>query len=95
MAIEKGTFNGCDNLTKITIDTNIVQLMDGAFAGAPNLAKIYVKHATAEPLGVGDAVFEGAPANVKMVLVTQESYESFVADYFWSKYGPYMILEKE
>ena len=95
LAIEKGTFNGCDNLTKITIDTNIVQLMDGAFAGAPNLAKIYVKHATAEPLGVGDAVFEGAPANVKMVLVTQESYESFVADYFWSKYGAYMILEKE
>ena len=95
LAIEKGTFAGCENLTKITVNTNIVQLMDGAFGGAPNLAKIYVKHATAEPLAVGDAVFEGAPANVKMVLTTQESFESFVADYFWSKYGAYMILEKE
>jgi hypothetical protein len=95
LAIEKGTFEGCENLTKITVNTNIVQLMDGAFGGAPNLAKIYVKHASAEPLAVGDAVFEGAPANVKMVLTTQESFESFVADYFWSKYGAYMILEKE
>ena len=95
LAIEKGTFEGCENLTKITVNTNIVQLMDGAFGGAPNLAKIYVKHASAEPLAVGDAVFEGAPANVKMVLTTQESFESFVADYFWSKYGAYMVLEKE
>ncbi|MBQ7321640.1 MAG: leucine-rich repeat protein [Clostridia bacterium] len=95
LAIEKGAFAGCENLTKITINQNIVQLMDGAFADCPNLAKIYVIRESAEGLGVGDAVFEGAPANVKLVLTTQESYESFVADYFWSKYGGYMILEKE
>lgn len=95
LAIEKDAFAGCENLTKITINSNIVQLMDGAFAGAPNLAKIYVIRDSAEGLGVGDAVFEGAPSNVKMVLTTQESFESFVADYFWSKYGAYMILEKE
>ena len=95
LAIEKGTFAGCENLTKITINSNIVQLMDGAFADCPNLAKIYVIRDSAEGLGVGDAVFEGAPASVKMVLTTQESYESFVADYFWSKYGGYMILEKD
>ena len=95
LAIEKNAFAGCENLTKITINSNIVQLMDGAFAGAPNLAKIYVIRDSAEGLGVGDAVFEGAPADVKMVLTTQESFESFVADYFWSKYGAYMILEKE
>ena len=94
LAIEKNALAGCDNLTKLTINSNIVQLMDGAFAGAPNLAKIYVIRDSAEGLGVGDAVFEGAPANVKMVLTTQESFESFVADYFWSKYGAYMILEK-
>lgn len=95
VAIEKGTFAGCENLTKVTINSNIVQLMDGAFADCPNLAKIYVIRDSAEGLGVGDAVFEGAAAGVKMVLTTQESYESFVADYFWSKYGEYMILEKE
>ena len=95
LAIEKDAFAGCDNLTKITINSNIVQLMDGAFAGCPNLAKIYVIRDSAEGLGVGDAVFEGAASGVKMVLTTQESFESFVADYFWSKYGEYMILEKE
>lgn len=95
LAVEKGTFAGCEALTKITINSNIVQLMDGAFADCPNLAKIYVIRDSAESLGVGDAVFEGAPAAVKMVLTTQESFESFVADYHWSKYGAYMILEKE
>ena len=95
LAIEKGTFAGCETLTKITINSNIVQLMDGAFADCPNLAKIYVIRDSAEGLGVGDAVFEGAAAGVKMVLTTQESFESFVADYFWSKYGEYMTLEKE
>jgi len=95
LAVEKGTFAGCEALTKIVINSNIVQLMDGAFADCPNLAKIYVYRDSAEGLGVGDAVFEGAPATVKMVLTTQESFESFVADYFWSKYSGYMILEKE
>lgn len=95
LAIEKGTFTGCDALQTLIIHDNIVQLMDGAFSGAPNLKKIYVHRESAEGFGVGDAVFEGAPADVKLVLTTQESFESFVADYFWSKYGGYMILEKE
>ena len=92
-AIEKDAFAGCDKLTKITINSNIVQLMDGAFAGCPRLAKIYINRDSAEGLGVGDALFAGAAEDVKMVLTSQEAFDSFVADYFWSKYGAYMILE--
>lgn len=94
LAIEKNAFNGCENLTKITIKSNILQLMDGAFAGCQRLTKIYIVRDSAEGLGVGDALFEGAASGVKLVLTTQESFESFVADYFWSKYGAYMMLEK-
>lgn len=94
LAIEKNAFSGCENLTKITINKNIVQLMDGAFADCPKLAKIYVIRDSAEGLGVGDGAFEGAANGVRMVLTTQESFESFVADYFWSQYGEYMILEQ-
>lgn len=94
LAINTGAFEDCDKLTKLTIDTHIVQLMDSAFSGAPNLAKIYVRHEDADALGVGDHVFDGAASNVKMVLTTQTSYESFIANYFWSKYGEWMILEK-
>ena len=93
LAIEKNAFAGCENLTKLTINSNIVQLMDGAFADCPKLAKIYVLRDSAEGLGVGDAVFEGAASGVKMILTTQEAFESFVTDYFWSQYGEYMILE--
>lgn len=94
LAIEKNAFADCENLTKITINSNIVQLMDGAFADCPNLKKIYIMRDSAEGLGVGGDVFAGAPSGVKMVLTTQESFESFVADYFWSKYGEYMTLEE-
>ena len=93
LAIESGTFAGCENLTQITINSNIVQLMDGAFADCPKLAKIYVIRDSAEGLGVGENVFEGAATGVKMILPTQKACESFVTDYFWSNYGVYMILE--
>jgi len=93
LAIDSGAFAGCENLTRITINSNIVQLMDGAFADCPNLEKIYVIRDSAEGLGVGEDVFKGAASNVKITLTTQEAFESFVTDYFWSKYGEYMILE--
>lgn len=93
LSIERGAFSGCENLIQISINSNIVQLMDGAFADCPKLAKIYVIRDNAEGLCVGEDVFEGAPSNVKMILTTQESFESFVTDYFWSQYAEYMILE--
>ncbi|MEF2836972.1 MAG: leucine-rich repeat protein [Oscillospiraceae bacterium] len=93
LAIERNAFAGCENLSQITIGSNIVQLMDGAFANCPKLEKIYLLHNSAEGLGVGEAVLEGAAGDVKIVLTTQEAFESFVADYFWSQYGEYMILE--
>ena len=67
--------------------------MDGAFADCPNLAKIYVLRDGAEGLAVGENLFENAAEGVKLVLTTQSAFESFVADYFWSPYGEYMILE--
>ena len=93
LAIEKDTFAGCEKLTRITINSNIVQLMDGAFAGCPRLAKIYINRDNAEGLAVGDAAFEGVAKDSKLVLTSQEAFDSFVSDYFWSKYGEYMILE--
>jgi len=93
LAVESGTFAGCENLTQITINSNIVQLMDGAFADCPKLAKIYVVRNSAEGLGVGEDVFKGAANDVKMILTSQEAFESFVSDYFWSNYGGYMVLE--
>lgn len=94
LAIEKNAFAGCENLAKITIQGNIAQLMNGAFADCPNLKKIYILRNSAEGFGVGDALLEGAARDVKLVLTTQEAFDSFVTDYFWSEYGAYMILEK-
>ena len=93
LAIAGNAFAGCENLSRITINSNIVQLMDGAFADCPNLAKIYVLRDGAEGLAVGENLFENAAEGVKLVLTTQSAFESFVADYFWSPYGEYMILE--
>ncbi len=95
LAVEKGAFTGCGELVDIVIGEHITQLMDGAFADCPKLSKIYLKHQSAEGLGVGEGLFEGAPGNAKLVLTTQESFDSFVPDYFWSKYSDRMILEKE
>ena len=94
VAIEKNAFAGCENLTKLTFKSNVVQLMDGAFADCPKLGKIYILRDSAEGLGVGEALLEGAAGDVKLVLTTQEAFDSFVTDYFWSEYGAYMILEK-
>lgn len=93
VAIESNAFAGCENLSKITINKNIVQLMDGAFADCPHLAKIYIAHDNAEGLAVGEELLADAADGVKLVFTTQSAFESFVADYFWSPYGEYMILE--
>ena len=93
VAIESKAFAGCENLSKITINSNIVQLMDGAFADCPHLAKIYIVRDSAEGLAVGENLFTDAAEGVKLVLTKQSAFESFVADYFWSPYGEYMILE--
>ena len=94
LAINTGAFEGCDKLTKLTIEKHIVQLMDGAFSGANALAKIYIHNDDADSIGVGDRLFDGAASGVKLVLTTQTSYESFIANYFWGKYGAWMTLEK-
>ena len=93
LAIEKNAFAGCQNLTKITIEGNIAQLADGAFADCPQLSKIYIIRDSAEGLAVGDALLDGAASDIQIVLTGQQSFESFVADYFWSQYGEYMIME--
>ena len=93
VAIESNAFAGCENLSKITINSNIVQLTDGAFADCPHLTKIYIVRDSAEGLGVGENLLVDAADGVKLVLTSQSAFESFVADYFWSPYGEYMILE--
>ena len=87
LAIAENGLSGLDELRQLTINDNIVQFFNGAFAGCPALEKIIMNHKAPGDALVGDQLFNGASETAKLYYSTEEIMHSFVADYFWGVYA--------
>jgi hypothetical protein len=56
--IDKSGFEGCTNLTNVTIPSSVTEVRNYAFAFCPSLAGVYFKGNA--PSVVGGGVFQGA-----------------------------------
>ena len=93
IAIGSNAFQGCDNLKYIYIQPNITRIMQDAFDGAPRLTEIHIDNDSgANVLIPGVGLFDDVPNRVR-VYVPQDSFGTFLADYFWGNYND--RLEKE
>lgn len=92
VAIGEGAFTGCTSLKEIVVYSNIIQFFDGCFRGASSLQRLVMYHTIAEGVGVGEGLFDGAPAGTKIYYSTQDAFSNFVSDYYWSQYSPRMDI---
>lgn len=95
IAIGQNTFEGCDSLQTVYIQSNISRIMQGAFDGAPRLTAIHIENeAGANILIPGTGLFDNVPARLK-VYVPKSAYGVFLADYFWGNYNDRLVSESD
>ncbi len=87
LALGEAALAGCSALKEVTINANIIQFYDAVFEGCTSLKKLHMCYESAEGIGVGSKLFQGAPKEAKMYFSSKAGYESFVSDYFWGPYG--------
>ena len=93
LALAAGGLSGCDELRQLTVDKNIVQFYDGAFAGCPSLTKIIMNYTSPDEVAVGDALFEGAADTARLCFSDVTVFNSFEADYYWGVFADRIVLE--
>ena len=94
IAIDSNTFDGCDSLRTIYIQSNIGRIMQGAFDGAPRLREIHIDNEDgANVLIPGSGLFDNVPTGTK-VYVPADSYGLYLGDYFWANYNDRLEKEK-
>ncbi len=92
VAIGENAFAGCTALKEIVVYANVIQFYDGCYRGASALERVVMHYEVATGVGVGEKLFDGAPEGATLYFPTQESFTNFVADYYWSLYGPRMDI---
>lgn len=92
VALGDGALAGCDVLTTLTVGNNIRQFFDGAFAGAPKLARIVVTATDPEGMAVGEKLFRDAADGARMIF-TKDAYEKFTGNYAWYEYSDRFVIE--
>ncbi len=90
-AILADAFSGCENLTSVTIRSNIVFIADGAF-DIPTLKSVFIDAKDSGSMEAGDNIF-GSNTSAEIILPDTESYENFVTGYWWSLYGGRMKIK--
>ncbi len=86
IAIGQSAFDGCETLRSIYIQSNISRIMQGAFDGCPLLREIHIDNDTGSNILIpGTGLFDNVNKSCK-VYVPQESYGTYIADYFWGNY---------
>jgi len=90
LSFNVSVFAGNTTVEEIHIGKYIYGISDGSFSGCTNLKRLYVSP-NAEPsdCSVYFALLERAP-NCK-ILVPEAKIADYIFDYFWSRYGAYLV----
>lgn len=80
------TFEGCNKLTTIYIQSNITRVLNNGFDGCPALTSIRIDNEGQNILVPGKDLFEKVAPRAR-VQVARNKYGTFIADYFWGNYN--------
>jgi hypothetical protein len=93
IAIGQNTFDGCDNLKSIYIQSNITRIMQNAFDGCARLTEIHIDNDSGTNILIpGSGLFDNVSSRTK-VYVPKAYYGNFLADYFWGNYNDRLVAE--
>ena len=84
-------FSSCSSLTSITIPSSVTSIGGGCFNGCGKLEMIECY--AVKPLSIGNGVFYNVPISSSVLLVPQESIETYKTKYPWSGFGYILALD--
>lgn len=90
LSFDASVFAGNTVIEEIRIGRYVYGISDGSFDGCTGLKRLYVApDAQPSECGVYFALLDGAPEC--MIYVPREKATLYINDYFWSRYGAYIV----
>ncbi|MCQ2427700.1 MAG: leucine-rich repeat domain-containing protein [Clostridia bacterium] len=91
LVVGPSAFKGCEALSEVIIGDSYTLIEDGAFADCPTIRRIVMNRENSDSLEASPDVFKNAPDSLKIYFLTQSSFATFSAGYWWGLHAARMV----